>query len=183
MTFLRSVLVVLGSWCLLAPLQAQTSEMHFRHLAMQWPAGYTVLRAGEPMLLRGPRGQEVAASVHLASFAERGSRARTEQRRFTRRSTRLLQSAAASHGRLVHTANAALPDGSTLVAVASQTRRSGHYLLQFGVIAESGHVGLLTVQGQGGNVSAEYRRLLPLFQTARWIEDASTSAVSLLASR
>jgi hypothetical protein len=183
MRLLRSVLVVLASWCLLGPLQAQTSEMHFGHLAMQWPAGYTVLRAGEPMLLRGPRAQEMAAAVHMAIPRDRGLRATTEQRRFTRRSARLLQSAAASHGRVVHSASSALPDGSTLVAVASQARGAGHYLLQFGVIARSGHVGYLTVLGRGGNASAEYRRLLPLFQTVHWVEDGAASGPSLLASR
>lgn len=183
MAFLRSVLVVLGSWCLLAPLQAQTSEMHFRHLALQWPAGYTVVRAGEPMLLRGPQGQDVAASVYLAAGSEAGAGARAEQRRFARRSARLLQSAAASHGRVLHAAQARLPDGSMLVAVASQAPRSGPYLLQFGVIGLSGHVGYLTVQGQGASATAEYRRMLPLFQTAHWVADAQASIAPVVASR
>jgi misacylated tRNA(Ala) deacylase len=77
-----------------------------------------------------------------------------------------------------------LADGSTLVAVASQSRPAGGYLLQFGVIAQAGHVGYVTVQGQGASASAEYRRLLALFQHARWIEDdAQASGAPLLASR
>lgn len=182
MALLRSVLVVLGC-CLLAPVQAQTGEMHFGQLAMPWPAGYTVLRPGAPVLLQGPQGEEVAASVYLASPGARGAQARAQQRRFSQRSALLLRSAGASHGRVVHGAQATLADGSTLVAVASQSRGSRHYLLQFGVFAPAGHVGYVTVQGRDGSALAEYRRLLPLFQAARWTGDAQANGASVLASR
>jgi hypothetical protein len=169
MKFVRTVLVVLGNCCLALAAQAQGSmaQVHFGHLAMQWPAGYTVTRADAPVLLRGPKAQEVAASVYLAP-----ADAPADRHAFAARSARLLGSAAASVGRVVRTTRAVLPDGSLLVAVASQARGAGRgYLLQFTVLAASGHVGYITVQGQAGEAAAEFRRLLPAFQSVRWLPE------------
>ncbi|MEJ8836378.1 hypothetical protein [Ramlibacter sp. AN1133] len=165
MKFVRTVLVVLGSCCLAAAAQAQ--ELYFGHLAMQWPGGYTVVRPAEPVLLRGPQAQEVAASVYLASADE------PPDPNFADRSVRLVRSAAASHGRVVRTTRSVLPDGSTLVAAASQARGAARgYLLQFTVLAAAGHVGYVTVQGRGGDAAVEFRRLLPAFQSVRWVDMA-----------
>ena len=167
MKLLRTVLVVLGTGCLAlaAQAQAQSAEMHFGHLALQWPAGYTVVRAAQPVLLRGPQAQDVAASVYLAP-----ADIPADQRAFAARSERFVRAAAASHGRVVRTLRSVLPDGSTLVAAASQSRGPAkRYLLQFTVLAEAGHVGYVTVQGQGAAADAEFRRLLAAFQSVHWV--------------
>jgi hypothetical protein len=170
MKFVRTVLV-LGSCCL--ALAAQAAEVHFGHLAMQWPDGYSVVRPADPVLLRGPQQQEVAASVYLAPADAPG-----DQRSFAARSAHLVRSAAASHGRVVRTLRSVLPDGSTLVAAASQRRgAAGGYLLQFTVLSASGHVGFVTVQAQAGDAAGAFRRLLPAFQSVRWLADQPAAAL------
>lgn len=163
----RAVLFLAGCW-LAVPAGAQSEEVDFGHLAMQWPSGYTVVRPAEPVLLRGPQAQEVAASVYVAT--EDTPQA---QRSFADRSERLVRSAAASHGRVVRFTRSVLPDGSLLVAAASQARgAAGGYLLQFTVLSPAGHVGYVTVEGQGRHAAGEFRRLLPLFHTVRWLAHA-----------
>jgi len=173
--FVRTVLV-LGGCCL--ALAAQAAEVHFGRLALEWPGGYRVLRPAGPVLLRGPQQQQVAASVYLAP-----ADAPAGQRAFAARSAQLVRSAAASHGRVVRTARSVLPDGSTLVAAASQGRGAAKgYLLQFTVLAPSGHVGYVTVQGRGADAAGAFRRLLPAFQTVRWLQ-APPAGGAMLASR
>lgn len=177
MKLVGAVLVVLGNCCLALAAQAQTSQVHFGHLAMQWPAGYTVLRPADPVLLQGPAGQDVAVSVTMApADPDARAEAAAGQRSFAVRSARLMRSAAASHGRVVRTTRSVLPDGSTLLATASQGRRGADgYLLQFTVLATKGHVGYLTVQGKGRDATAEYRRLVPLFQSVHWVPDVQVA--------
>jgi hypothetical protein len=45
------------------------------------------------------------------------------------------------------------------------------------VLAAAGHVGYVTVQGQGADAAAEFRRLLPAFQTVQWLPEAPGSTV------
>lgn len=170
----RSVAPMLAALCLLAvaPAGAERRDLELEGLAMQWPEGYTILwHRNSTVLIRGDGQKVVVSSFGPVSEAEAPMVPEAAYRKLVEFGANRLELAGVRFGAvLVPLARADLPDGSILLSHASEkpgsTPRS--YLIQFNVIGRAGRIAYITVEGTGA-VVPEYQRLLPLFQTARWI--------------
>jgi hypothetical protein len=166
--------LMLAGCCLLAVggTATPTREVQLERLAMHWPAGYTIVWTTDSThLLRADGQQAIVSSYGPAPDADWPPLAAAAHRRLAELGAKQLEESAVRFGTvLAPLARAELPDGSILLSTASEKpgKPPRSYLLQFSVVGRAGSTAYITVEGEGAALP-EYRRLLPLFQTVRWI--------------
>jgi uncharacterized protein YtpQ (UPF0354 family) len=147
---------------------SQAEVIRFGSLSVDWPAGYSVKSTRPPVELAGPGGVKVLVTVMRSRAADAGSpEAVTKAQSMIEH---LLDVEARKAGKVVvPQGRETLPDGTLLQYVGSEVSslfRSG-YFLQYGLVARSGQLALLTFEGNG-DASAEHQRALALLHGAQW---------------
>lgn len=145
---------------------AQAAEIRLGSLSLDWPAGYTLKSAQPPFELAGPQGLKVLVTVlrpgASVSADTRGKMQATVDRMLTDQAARAGKVA-------VPLAGEALPDGTVLRFIGSQTSGlfGSGYLLQYALLSPGGPLALLTFEGKG-DAAAVHADVKGFFNSVQW---------------
>lgn len=167
--FVGLVLVLLGR-------TGSADVIEFGSLSLDWPSGTAVKSTRPPVELALPGGAKVLVTV--MRIGPRAGQQALDVEQLQASNEKILADVARRSGRVVIPLDRqALPDGSTLLSIGSETSTlfSTGYFLQYALLTRAGQLGYVSAEGRG-DAQAPHALVGDVMRRARWSDDAGSAA-------